>query len=43
MLNFFVENYNPGLDKVDDEKFVSYEFSKFSEQGWSENGEKLNK
>ena len=31
MLSFFVENYNPGVDIADDEKFVSYEFSKFSE------------
>ena len=31
MLNFFVENYNPFADKADDEKFVSYEFSKYSE------------
>tara|TARA_B110001450_G_C17476701_1_gene422487 strand:- start:364 stop:537 length:174 start_codon:yes stop_codon:yes gene_type:complete len=31
MLNFFVENYNPFADKADDEKFISYEFSKYSE------------
>ena len=43
LLNFFVENYNPGADKMDDEKFVSYEFSKFSEQGWSEVGKPLEK
>ena len=43
LLNFFVENYNPGADKMDDEKFVTYEFSKFSEQGWSEDGKPLDK
>ena len=35
LLNFFVQNYNPGNDPNDDEKFVSYEFSKFSEKAWS--------
>ena len=29
--NFFVENYTPGFNEADDNKFVSYEFSKFSE------------
>ena len=43
MLNFFVENYNPFADKADDEKFISYEFSKYSEQGWTEDGQKMNK
>ncbi len=43
MLNFFVENYAPFADKADDEKFISYEFSKFSEQGWTEEGQEMNK
>ena len=43
LLNFFVENYNPGADKQDDRKFVTFEFSKFSEQGWSQDGKPLEK
>ena len=31
LLNFFIENYQPGADPSDDEKYISYEFSKFSE------------
>jgi signal transduction histidine kinase len=30
-------------DKQDDEKFISYEFSKFSEPGWRDNGKPLGK
>lgn len=41
LLNFFIENYQPGADAQDDEKFLSYEFSKFSEKGWSEDGKEL--
>lgn len=41
LLNFFIENYQPGADAQDDEKFISYEFSKFSEKGWSEDGKEL--
>lgn len=40
---FFLENYNPGADQADDEKFISFEFSKYSEQGWSEDGNPLDK
>ena len=43
LLSFFIENYQPGADPSDDEKYVSYEFSKFSEQGWSEDGKPLEK
>ena len=43
LLNFFIENYQPGADASDDEKYISYEFSKFSEQGWSEDGKPLEK
>ena len=43
LLNFFIENYQPGADVSDDEKYISYEFSKFSEQGWSEDGKPLDK
>ena len=35
LLKFFIENYQPGVDANDDEKYISFEFSKFSEQGWS--------
>ena len=38
LLSFFIENYSPGQDLADDEKFISYEFSKFSELGWGEDG-----
>ena len=41
LLNFFIENYQPGADQQDDEKFLSYEFSKYSEKGWSEDGKEL--
>ena len=41
LLNFFIENYQPGADQQDDEKFISYEFSKFSEKGWSDDGKEL--
>ena len=41
--NFFVQDYTPGTDKQDDEKFISYEFSKFSEPGWREDGKPLDK
>lgn len=41
--NFFLQNYNPGADPADDEKYVSYVFSKYSEQGWSEDGKPLDK
>ena len=40
---FFEDNYQPGADATDDEKFVSFEFSKFSEEGWSDNGKPLGK
>uniref|UniRef100_A0A7S3CKD3 Uncharacterized protein n=1 Tax=Strombidium rassoulzadegani TaxID=1082188 RepID=A0A7S3CKD3_9SPIT len=43
LLNFFIENYQPGADQADDEKYISYEFSKFSEQGWSDDGQPLGK
>ena len=43
LLNFFIENYQPGADASDDEKYISYEFSKFSEQAWSEDGKQLDK
>ena len=43
LLNFFIENYQPGTNQIDDEKYVSYEFSKFSEQGWSDDGKQLDK
>lgn len=36
--SFFVENYTPGFNDQDDQKFISYEFSKFSEDGWGEDG-----
>ena len=41
--NFFLQNYNPGADAADDEKYISYVFSKYSEQGWSEDGKPLDK
>jgi hypothetical protein len=41
--NFFIQNYTPGADTADDEKFISFEFSKFSEPGWGEDGQPLNK
>lgn len=41
--SFFLQNYNPGMDQADDERFISYEFSKYSEQGWSEDGKPLDK
>ena len=41
--NFFLQNYNPGADSADDEKYVSYVFSKYSEMGWSEEGKPLDK
>ena len=41
--SFFLQNYNPGIDQADDERFISYEFSKYSEQGWSEDGKPLDK
>jgi hypothetical protein len=31
------------MDQADDERFISYEFSKYSEQGWSEDGKPLDK
>ena len=40
---FFLENYTPGSDNADDEKFISYVFSKYSEEGWSEDGKPLGK
>ena len=40
---FFLENYNPGSDPADDERYISFEFSKYSEQGWSEDGNPLDK
>ena len=40
---FFLENYNPGADPADDEKYISFEFSTYSEQGWSEDGQQLDK
>lgn len=40
---FFLENYNPGSDPADDEKFISFEFSNYSEQGWSEDGQPMDK
>lgn len=43
LLNFFIQNYQPGADTADDEKYISYEFSKFSEEGWSEDGQPLGK
>lgn len=43
LLNFFIENYQPGADPSDDEKYISYEFSKFSEQGWSDDGKPMDK
>ena len=43
ILNYFIANYNPGLDEADDEKYIAYEFSKFSEPGWSQDGKPLNK
>ena len=43
LLHFFIENYQPGADLADDEKYLSYEFSKFSEQGWSDDGKPLDK
>ena len=43
LLNFFIENYQPGADPSDDEKYISYEFSKFSEKGWSEDGKPMDK
>ena len=43
LLNFFVENYSPGNDYNDDQKYISYVFSKYSEQGWSEDGKPLGK
>ena len=43
LLSFFIENYSPGQDQADDEKFISYEFSKFSEQGWGDDGKPLDK
>lgn len=41
--NFFLENYVPGTDAADDEKFIAFSFSQFSEQGWSEDGKPLDK
>tara|TARA_B110000503_G_C6941001_1_gene326928 strand:+ start:255 stop:608 length:354 start_codon:yes stop_codon:yes gene_type:complete len=41
--SFFVENYTPGFNDQDDQKFISYEFSKFSENGWGEDGNPLEK
>ena len=41
--SFFLQNYNPGIDASDDERFISYEFSKYSEQGWSDDGKPLDK
>lgn len=41
--NFFLQNYNPGSDQADDERYISYVFSKYSEQGWSEDGKPLDK
>ena len=41
--NFFLQNYNPGADSADDEKYVSYVFSKYSEMGCSEEGKPLDK
>ena len=32
---FFEDNYAPGADSADDEKFISYVFSQYAEQGWS--------
>ena len=43
VLTFFIQNYSPGLDASDDDKFLAYEFSKYSEPGWSEDGKPLNK
>ena len=43
LLKFFIENYQPGVDANDDEKYISFEFSKFSEQGWSNDGKPLDK
>lgn len=40
---FFLENYNPGTDNADDERYISFVFSKYSEQGWSEDGQPLDK
>lgn len=40
---FFLQNYNPGADQADDEKYISYVFSKYSEQGWSDDGKPLDK
>lgn len=40
---FFLENYNPGTDKADDDRFISFEFTKYCEQGWSEDGKPLDK
>lgn len=41
--NFFLQNYVPGTDPADDEKFIAFSFSQFSEQGWSEDGKPLDK
>ena len=41
LLNFFIENYQPGADTQDDEKFISYEFSKYSEKGWTDDGKEM--
>jgi hypothetical protein len=43
LLSYFIANYNPGTDPVDDEKFLAYEFGKYSEMGWSQDGKPLNK
>lgn len=41
--SFFLDNYTPGYNEQDDQKFVSYTFSKYSEQGWGEDGQPLEK
>ena len=43
ILNYFIANYNPGANPNDDEKFLAYEFGKYSEMGWSEDGKPLDK
>ena len=31
-------NYIPGADQADDDKYLAYEWGKYAEQGWSDEG-----
>ena len=43
VLTFFIQNYAPGVDASDDDKFLAYEFSKYSEPGWTDDGKPTNR